>query len=107
MSITVADLLFIVGGVVVFLSPLLVGYLCFGSPKQHRPLLKKSLIGIAGLQLTVLIYFGWLFGTSVRHVNHMKWIAPLVFVDVLVWVCFGIGYGLAALRYRVKTKVRR
>ena len=67
-------------------------------------MLKKALIGIAGLQLVVLIYFGWIFGTSVRHVNHLKWIAPLIFVDVLIWVCFGVGFGLAALRYRIKTK---
>jgi hypothetical protein len=105
MNIGVIDLLFMGGAVVVFLLPLLMGYFCFGSPNQHRPFFKKALIGIAGLQLLVLIYFGWLFGTSVRHVNHLKWIAPLIFVDVLMWVCFGMGYGMAALRYRIKTKV--
>jgi hypothetical protein len=105
MNIGVIDLIFTGGAIVVFLSPLLMGYFCFGSPNQHRPLLKKALIGIAALQLVVLIFFGWLFGTSVRHVNHLKWIAPLIFVDVLMWVCFGIGFGVAALRYRIKTKV--
>jgi hypothetical protein len=104
MNIGVIDLILIGGAVVVFLLPLLMGYLCFGSPNQNRPLLKKALIGVAGLQFVVLIYFGWLFGTSARHVNHLKWIAPLLFVDVLMWVCFGIGFGLAALRYRIKTK---
>lgn len=104
MNIGAIDLVFIAGAAVVLLSPLLIGYFCFGSPNQHRPLLKWALIGIAGLQLAVLIYFGWLFETSARHVNHLKWIAPMIFVDVLMWVCFGVGFGLAALRYRIKTK---
>jgi hypothetical protein len=104
MNIGAIDLILIGGLFVVFLSPLSMGYFCFGSPNQHPPLLKKTLIGIAGLQFVVLIYFGWLFGTSGRQVNHLKWIAPLILVAVLMWICFGIGFGLAALRYRIKTK---
>jgi hypothetical protein len=104
MNLGAIDLILIGGLVVVFISPLSMGYFCFGSPNQHPPLLKKTLIGIAGLQFVVLIYFGWLFGTSGRQVNHLKWIAPLILVAVLMWTCFGIGFGLAALRYRIKTK---
>ena len=102
-----ADLMIAGGAILVFLSPLLLGYFCFDRPNQHPPLLKKALIGIAGLQLAVMIYFGWLFGTSVRQVNHMKWIAPLTFVDILMWVCFGAGFGVAALRYRIKSKIAK
>jgi hypothetical protein len=100
----VIDLIIIGGFAVVFLSPLFMGYLGFNSPNKHRPLLKNALFGIAGLQFVVLIFFGWLFGTSERQVNHLKWIAPLILVAVLMWVCFGIGFGLAALHYRIKTK---
>ena len=104
MNMRVIDLLIIGGTAAVFLLPLLMGYFGFGSPNHPCPSLKKSVIGIAVLQLVVLIFFGWLFGTSVRHVNHIKWIAPLLFVDVLMWVCFGIGFVVAALRYRFKNK---
>jgi ABC-type transport system involved in multi-copper enzyme maturation permease subunit len=105
MNIGVIDLIIIGGAVAVFLTPLLIGYLGFGSPNQRHPLLMKALIGIAGLQLVVLVYFGWIFGAErYRHVNHLKWIAPLIFVDLMMWVCFGIGFGVAALRYRIKTK---
>ena len=64
-----------------------------------------ALIGLAGLQLAALIYFGWIFAAErYRHVNHLKWIAPLIFVDLLMWVCVGLGFGVAALRYRIKSK---
>jgi hypothetical protein len=106
MNIGVIDLIIIGGAAVVFLAPLLIGYFGFVSPDQHHPWLKKALIGIAGLQLAVLIYFGWIFAAeSLRHVNHLKWIAPLIFVDILMWACFGIGFGVAALRYRIRTKI--
>jgi hypothetical protein len=105
MNVGVINIVIIGGALVVFLSPLLIGYFGFGSPNQRHPSLKKALIGIAGLQLVVLIYFGWIFGKErFEHVNHLKWIAPLIFVDLLMWVCFGIGFGVAALRYRIKTK---
>jgi NADH:ubiquinone oxidoreductase subunit 6 (subunit J) len=108
MNIGVIDLIIIVGAVVIFLAPLLIGYFGFGSPNRHHRLLKTAIIGIAGLQLVVLIYFGWIFGTEkLRHVNHLKWIAPLIFVDLLMWVCLGIGFGAAALRYRIKTTIRQ
>jgi hypothetical protein len=104
MNMGVIDLVIMGAAVAVFLVPLLIGYFGFGSPGQHRPLLLKLLAGMAGLQLAVLVYFGWLFGTSARHVNHLKWIAPLVFVDLSMWVCFGIGFGVAALGYRIKAR---
>jgi hypothetical protein len=107
MNIGAIDLILIGGPVIVFLSLLLIGYFGFGSTNQHRPLLKRALIGITGLQLVVLTYFGWLFGTSVGHVNHLKWITPLIFVYVLMWFCVGVGFGLAWLRYRIKTKFRQ
>jgi hypothetical protein len=101
------DLVITGGAVFIFLSPLLVGYFLFSSSSRHRRLCKKLPVGIAGLQLAVLLYFGWIFGTSERHVNHSKWIAPLIFVDVLMWVCFSIGIGLAVLRSRIKARYRQ
>ena len=106
MNINVIDLIIIGCAVVVFIAPLLIGYFGFVRPDQHHPWLRKALIGIAGLQLAVLIYFGWIFSAeSLRQVNHLKWIAPLIFVDIVMWVCFGIGFGTAALRHRIKTKI--
>ena len=108
MNIGVVDLIIIGGAATVFLAPLLTGYFGFGSPGQYQPWLKKALMVIAGLQLAVLIYFGWIFAKeSLRHVNHMKWIVPLIFVDVLMWVCFGMGFGVAALRQRFKSRIRQ
>jgi hypothetical protein len=100
----VIDLVIMGAAVAVFLVPLLIGYSGFGSQGQRHPLLIKVLAGIAGLQLAVLLYFGWLFGTSARHVNHLKWIAPLIFVDLSMWDWFGISFGVAALRYRIKAR---
>jgi len=105
MNLTATDLLVIGAVGAVFLAPLLIGYFGFASPHQHRPWLKMALIGLAGLQLAALIYFGWIFAAErYRHVNHLKWIAPLIFVDLLMWVCVGLGFGVAALRYRIKSK---
>ncbi len=104
MNMRPLDLVLIGGGFFVFMLPLLIGYYSFGGPDPARPALKKALIGIAAIQLVVLAYFGWLFGTSARHVNHMKWIAPLLLVDVLMWVCFGAGIAIAAFRRRSRDK---
>lgn len=102
------DLVFIGAAAAGFLAPLLLGYFGFGRPDKHHPFLKKGAMGIAGLQATVFIYFGWIFTTqSQRHVNHVKWIAPLTFFYLLIWFCFGSGYGLAALRYRIKNRARQ
>ena len=98
------DLILIGGPVTVFLSLLVMGYFSYCGPNPNRPWLKKSILGVGGLQIAVLVFFAWLFGTSARQVNHLKWIAPLIFVFVLMWVCYGIGFGLAAVRHRIKTK---
>ena len=108
MNIGAIDLDIMGGASLVFLAPLLMGYFGFGSPSRHHPLLKMAVIGMAGLQLAVLAYFGWIFAQeSLRHVNHMKWIAPLIFVDLSMWVCFGLGFGVAALRHRFKAGIRQ
>ncbi|MEI6720514.1 MAG: hypothetical protein WCO67_07110 [Betaproteobacteria bacterium] len=96
------DLLIFGGAAVALLSLLLAGYFSYGRPDQRAPLLKLALIGMTSLQLAGLACFGWLFGTSARHVNHVKWIAPLIFAYLLMWACFGIGFGAAALRHRFK-----
>lgn len=104
MYLSVIDFIVIGGAVAVILALVLMGYFGFGSPGRRHPWLNKALIGIAGLQLAVLIYFGSVFAAEkYRHVNHLKWIAPLIFVDLLMWLCFAIGFGAAALRHRIKT----
>jgi hypothetical protein len=107
MNISVVDLIIIGAAVVVFPLPLLIGYFGYGSPNQHRPFLKKTVIGIAGLQLVFLIDYSWPFLTGVKSAVFIKWIVFHMFFCVLMWVCFGIGYGLAALRYRIKTRFRQ
>lgn len=59
-------------------------YFRFGHAGQRHARLKNALIAMATIQSLVLLYFGWTFATTARQVNHAKWIAPLVFVDVLM-----------------------
>jgi hypothetical protein len=104
MNLTRVDLIIIGSIAAIILLPLLTGYFGFGRPGQRHPWLKKALIAMTAIQLLVLLYFGWTFATTERQVNHAKWIAPLIFVDVLMWVCFGVGFAVAALRDRIKAK---
>ena len=107
MSSNMITIIIVGGATGIFLLPFLIGYFGFGTPTQHHPFLKKALFGIALLQLSILGYCGWLFMVvNTRHVNHLKWFAPLMFVDLLMWICFGIGFGGAALRYHFRTKKR-
>ncbi len=107
MNISVVDLIIIGAAAVVFPLPLLIGYFGYGSPNQHRPFLKQTVIGIAGLQLVVLIDHSWPFLTGVKSDISIKWLGFRIFFCVLMWVCFSIGYGLAALRYRIKKRFRQ
>lgn len=108
MHIGIIDLSFIAVAVAILLAPLLIGYFGFGRKNRHLPLLKKGAICIAALQVGLFFYFGWIFTTqSQRHVNHLKWVMPLIFVYLMIWVCFGIGFGAAALRCRIKTESRQ
>ena len=104
MNLTRVDLIIICGAAAIFLLPLLTGYFGFGRSGQRHPWLKKALIAMAVIQLVVLADFGRMFLTTDRQVNHAKWIAPLIFVDVLMWICVGVGFAVAALRYRIKAK---
>lgn len=98
------DLLIVGVAAAIILLPLLAGYFGSGRNGQRRPWLKKALLGMAAMQLVVLAYFGWLFATTERHVNHAKWMAPLILVVVLMWILVGVGFAVAALRARLKAK---
>jgi hypothetical protein len=86
----------------IFLPPLFIGYFGYGNPIQPRSWLKKTLISLAAVQLIVLIFFGRIFVNTTRHLNHVKWIGPLLFVYMIMWICLAVGYGVAAVRYRMK-----
>ena len=102
MTIGWIDVLIVGVGVAIFAAPLLAGYWGYGDPGRRRKWFKSAVYGLAALQLAILVVFAITFAAQkYRHVNHLKWLAPLVLVDLLMWTCGAAGFVAAAWRHRM------